>query len=171
MPQPKKLFLALVVVFLTFQTSLAIAQQNSSAVPALVNFNGTLTDANGKFLTGNLGVSFSLYADQQNGAPLWAVSQNVQADKYGHYTVTLGAMTSGGLPSSLFAAGEARWLGVQVQGQVEQPRVLLVAVPYALKAADTDTIGGKPASAFVLAAPAGSFPSNGSTSSSTNTLV
>ncbi len=72
MPQPKKLFLALVAVFLTFQTSLAIAQQNSSAVPALVNFNGTLTDANGKFLTGSLGVSFSLYADQQNGAPLLA---------------------------------------------------------------------------------------------------
>ncbi len=47
-----------------------------------------------------------------------------------------------------------------MQGQVEQPRVLLVAVPYALKAADADTIGGKPASAFVLAAPAGSFPSN-----------
>ena len=58
-----------------------------------------------------------------------------------------------------------------MQGQVEQPRVLLVAVPYALKAADADTIEGKPASAFVLAAPAGSFPSNGSTSSSTNTLV
>ncbi len=34
---------------------------------------------------------------------------------------------------------------------VEQPRVLLVAVPYALKASDSDTLGGKPASAYALA--------------------
>src|SRR5262249_35155816 len=50
-------------------------------------------------------------------------------------------------------SGEPRWLGVlaQIPGEPEQPRVLLVSVPYALKAADADTIGGKPASAFVLA--------------------
>src|SRR5207245_7367940 len=35
----------------------------------------------------------------------------------------------------------------------EQPRVLLLSVPYALKAADAETIGGLPPSAFVLAAP------------------
>ncbi len=34
-------------------------------------------------------------------------------------------------------------------GPPEQPRVLLVAVPYALKAVDADTLGGKPASAFL----------------------
>jgi hypothetical protein len=32
----------------------------------------------------------------------------------------------------------------------ELPRVLLVGVPYALKAADADTLGGKPASAYML---------------------
>jgi len=40
-------------------------------------------------------------------------------------------------------------------GEVEQARVLLVSVPYALKASDADTVGGMPASAFVLA-PTGS---------------
>ena len=39
-------------------------------------------------------------------------------------------------------------------GAAEQPRVLLVAVPYALKASDSDTLGGKPASAYALASPA-----------------
>ena len=39
----------------------------------------------------------------------------------------------------------------QAPGAVEQPRVLLVAVPYALKASDSDTLGGKPASAYALA--------------------
>src|SRR5690606_33026974 len=46
-----------------------------------------------------------------------------------------------------------RWLGVQPDGGVELPRVALVSVPYALKAGDADTIGGKPVSAFVLAEP------------------
>ena len=55
--------------------------------------------------------------------------------------------------SDLFNSGEARWLGVQVDRQAEQPRVLLVSAPYALKAADAETIGGLPPSAFVLAAP------------------
>jgi hypothetical protein len=59
------------------------------------------------------------------------------------------------LPQDLFASGDARWLGVQVQGQQEQPRVMLLAVPYALKAADAETIGGLPPSAFVLATPPG----------------
>ena len=38
--------------------------------------------------------------------------------------------------------------------QVTQPRVLLVSVPYALKAGDAATLGGLPASAFVLNADA-----------------
>jgi hypothetical protein len=67
--------------------------------------------------------------------------------------VMLGSTSSNGLPSDIFVAGEARWLGVQVQGQAEQPRVLQMSVPYALKAADLQTVGGLPASAFVLAAP------------------
>jgi hypothetical protein len=80
----------------------------------------------------------------------------------------LGSTTTQGLPAALFSSGEARWLGVQTQGQPEQPRVLLVSVPYALKAVDAQTIGGLPPAAFVLAAPTNSNPtqeSNGGTNS------
>ena len=42
---------------------------------------------------------------------------------------------------------------MQVSGQAEQPRVLLVSAPYALKAGDAETIGGLPPSAFLLARP------------------
>ena len=55
------------------------------------------------------------------------------------------------LPVELFLSGEARWLDIAVEGVAPQPRRLLVSVPYALKAADAETIGGKPLSAFVLA--------------------
>jgi hypothetical protein len=127
----------------------------NTVVPPLVKFSGVLADVNNKPLTGTVGVTFSLYKESQSGAPLWMETQNVTLDKSGHYTVLLGSTTSEGLPASPFAAGEARWLAVQVQGQAEQPRVLLMSVPYALKALDAETIGGKPLSALQLAAPNG----------------
>jgi hypothetical protein len=140
------------------------AQQpaTSGIVPPVVKFGGVLTDVNNKPLTGTVGVTFSLYKDQEGGAPLWIETQNVTLDKAGHYTVSLGSTTSQGLPASPFAAGEARWLGVQVQGQAEQARTLLMSVPYALKALDAETIGGKPLSALQLAAPNGGSSSSGS---------
>ena len=144
------------LLFLCLLSS-ASAQQTSadsaSVVPTLVNFTGVLTDASGKPLTSVVGITFSLYNDSQAGAPLWMETQNVQPDKAGHYSAILGSTTSRGLSSELFVSGEARWLGVQVQGQAEQPRILLLSVPYAMKAVDAQTLGGLPASAFVLAAP------------------
>ena len=92
-------------------------------------------------------------------------TQNVTPGRTGQYTVTLGATTSEGLPADVFASGEARWLAVQVVGQQEQPRVLLVAVPYAIKAGDAQTIGGLSPSAFLLAAPAQAHASQAATSS------
>ena len=125
-------------------------------VPPMVKFSGVLTDVNGKPMTGVVGVTFYLYKDSQGGSPLWMETQNVQSDNTGHYTVMLGSSSSQGLPSDLFVSGEARWMGVQAQGQAEQPRTVLLSVPYALKAADAETIGGLPPSAFMLAVPTSS---------------
>jgi hypothetical protein len=123
-----------------------------------------LHDPSGAAQAGVAGVTFAIYKDQQGGAPLWMETQTVAADKTGHYTAQLGSTRSDGLPVDLFASGEARWLGVQVSGQAEQPRVLLLSVPYALKAGDAETVGGLPPSAFVLAAPAsGPVSATGST--------
>jgi hypothetical protein len=142
------LFLLCCVLPLTAQQPAASV---NLAVPPMVHFGGVLTDINGKPLTGTVGVTFSLYKESQGGAPLWMETQNVQADRAGHYSVSLGSTKSQGLPADLFASGEARWLSVQPQGQAEQPRVVLVSVPYALKALDAETIGGRPASSFMLA--------------------
>src|SRR4029077_18245298 len=79
----------------------------------------------------------------------WMETQNVTPDAHGSYTVLLGANRTNGVPAELFASGGGRWLEVQVERQAEQPRILLVSVPYALKAKDAETLGGKPASAFL----------------------
>jgi hypothetical protein len=143
-----------IVILLLASTLAAVAQQSVEVtVPPMVSFSGRLTDVNDKPLTGVVGVTFYLYKDQQGSAPLWMETQNVQPDKTGGYSVMLGSTTSHGLPAELFASGEARWLGVQAQGQGEQPRIMLLSVPYAMKAGDAQTIGGLPPSAFVLATP------------------
>ena len=95
----------------------------------------------------------ALYTEQTGGAPLWLETQNVTADSRGRYSVLLGSTKPEGLPGEMFASEQARWIGVQVSGQAEQPRVLLVSAPYALKAGDAETLGGLPPSAFMLATP------------------
>jgi hypothetical protein len=145
----------LMVVLLVASAVAAQTSSISTQVPHLVKVSGVLNDATGKALTGAVGVTFSLYKDQEGGAALWMETQNVQVNGSGHYSVTLGESKSEGVPADLFAAGQARWLGVQAAGQSEQPRILLLSVPYALKAGDADTVGGLPASAFVLAGPVG----------------
>jgi trimeric autotransporter adhesin len=135
------------------QSAVAPAMLATSAVPNLINYTGVLKDASGRTLTSVSGVTFLLYKDEQGGAPLWLETQNVTPDKLGHYTIELGASSANGIPADLFLSGEPRWLAVQIGNEAEQARVLLVAVPYAMKAADAATIGGLPPSAFVLAAP------------------
>ncbi len=125
----------------------------SPKIPRLMKFTGTLQDAGGQPRTGTVGITFAIYGASTGGERLWQETQNVQLDQQGHYEAMLGA-ASEGMPMDLFTSGEPRWLGVQVQspGEEEQSRVLLVSVPYALKAADAETLGGLPASAFARAA-------------------
>jgi hypothetical protein len=122
-------------------------------VPRLVKFSAMAKDDLGKPRTGTVGITFAIYKESVGSAPLWLETQNVELDDQGRYTVLLGATQNEGLPMELFKSGEPRWLAVQVNlpGESEQARVLLVSVPYALKAVDADTVGGMPASAFMLA--------------------
>ena len=133
--------------------SMEPSSQASGHVPRLVKFDGVVNDRFGKLQSGTVGITFSIHELQEGGSPLWVETQRVPLDDQGHYTVLLGSTQPDGLPLDLFASGRARWLGVQPElpGVGEQARVLLVGVPYALEAANAETLNGKPASAFVLA--------------------
>src|SRR6516164_3982692 len=153
------------------QPAALTAKTEGATVPRLVTFSGVLKDAGGKPMTGTVTVAFSVYELQEGGSPLWVEAQGVRADAQGRYTVLLGATQPDGLPLDLFTTGRARWLGVQPQlpATTEQPRVLLAGVPYALKAADADTLGGKPASAYLTTetpgAPGDVVPASATTTS------
>ena len=55
-----------------------------------------------------------------------------------------GSSKADGLPLELFTSSQAQWLGIRPEGEAEQSRIMLLSVPYALKAADAETLGGKP---------------------------
>jgi hypothetical protein len=157
--QRRRTGLWLLLVLLLWISSQLQAQQQApttapqTGVPRLIKFAGSATSAEGKALSGTVGITFAIYPDQQGGAPQWMETQNVSLDRSGHYTALLGATKPDGLPMDLFTSGEARWLGATMNGGEEQPRVLLLSVPYALQAADAQTLGGLPPSAFMLAPP------------------
>ena len=132
------------------QTSAPNSSAASTQVPRLIRFSGVALDETHNPMPGVLGFTFSLYEDQQGGSPLWVETQNIQADANGHYTALLGSVSAEGMPLELFSSGEAQWLGVQIQGQPERARVLLVSVPYALKAHEAETLSGRSISDFVL---------------------
>jgi hypothetical protein len=136
------------------QAQQSVATAGNGVVPPLIQFSNVATDEGGSSLSGVVSITFSLYNSQQGGEPLWVETQNnVQLDATGHYSVQLGITKPAGVPTTLFTTGEARWLGVRIDEQAEQSRVLLLSVPYALKAGDAETIGGLPPSAFLLAEP------------------
>ena len=158
-PLPQRLSFVFAVALFSVLLAAQESTQLASIVPRLVSYSGHVADKNGQSPAGVIGITFAIYKEEGGGAPLWLETQNVQVDAKGNYTVELGSTKSEGLPLDLFNSKESRWLGAQVSGQEEQRRILLLSVPYALKAADSEALGGLPASAFVLAAPANGSPS------------
>src|ERR1700736_3898519 len=143
-----------------------------TAVPRLVRVNSGFHPTNGSAPAALESATLAIYAEETGGTALWQERENVSVDGDGHYSVLLGSTRNEGLPLELFASGEPRWLGVQFQrpGEAEQPRVLLASVPYALKAADADSLGGLPASAD-LRTDAASGSSGGAPGKSENTAA
>ena len=129
---------------------------SSATVPRLINISGVFRPADGQPAGTVETVTVSIYADQEGGAPLWQETQTVAVDGQGRYSLLLGASQPDGIPAAVFGAGDARWRGTLVEraGEVEGARVRITSVPYALRASDADTLGGRPASAYVLAPPA-----------------
>jgi hypothetical protein len=158
------ILLAFVAVTLRAPSLLAAPQQANEAVsaasarateptlagvPKLIQFASTLKDSAGRPVVGVASVTFAIYAEREGGTALWSETQNVIADSNGHFSALLGGATANGVPAELFGTGQSRWLGITIARMAELPRVLLASVPYALKAADADTLGGLPASAYV----------------------
>lgn len=129
----------------------------ASPVPLVVKFDTVVRELDGSFAAGSQNITFTLYPFQTGGDPIWSETQVVSLDSQGRLAVLLGSVSSFGVPASVFANGGPRWVGVTPNDGIERARIELVSVPYALKAADADTLGGKRSDEFVSAQQLGTF--------------
>ena len=117
-----------------------LAQQSP---PALIDYQGRLTDVNGAPLGGTLGanftVEFRIYNDENGNTTIWGEKQTLTV-KNGEFSVRLGeGIAIAGVPNiSLLNAfdGSVRFLGVTVSGQGGEilPRLAFLSSPFAIVA-------------------------------------
>jgi hypothetical protein len=128
--------------------STEVAQGISTAAPVIpqqVHYTGVLPNRSGDVVE----AVFHIYTTAEGGEPLWTETQRVVVGADGSYSVLLGAASESGLPQTVFAAGQARWVGVSIERGEETARTPLSSVAYAMKAGDAETVGGLTAANLV----------------------
>ena len=125
---------------LIFAAVTILACSASAQVPALVGFQGYITDLGGAPVTAPEGMTFevSLYHDAAGGNAFWTDEYtDVQVDG-GAFSLLLGAQLNA-LPTEQLAGG-VKYLSLKVDGGAElEPRLQVVSVPYAIRANAADT--------------------------------
>jgi hypothetical protein len=111
---------------------------------------GVALDRSGRQRVGTVEVDLTLVARKGSSEPLWTEHQTVRTDSTGKYSILMGIATHDGLPVSLFTESGERWLIISVDGVAQAPR-LLDSTPYALRALDSEMLGGHAASEYMLA--------------------
>ena len=146
-----KTFCATCLAAMLLLGATAFAQTNAAVAPLVIPVSGQVTTPEGALRTGTVLLVISLYDAKDDVAARWIEYQTVTLDPLGRYDVQFGSTRDVGLPPELFTSSTgAKWLGVAIANEAEQPRMMLLSVPYAIKAASADTLAGKPASDFVL---------------------
>lgn len=141
---PGKRFVNLSVAIVVFLFSISIS---AWAVPQSITYQGKLTDSSGLAVPeGAYTVTFSIYDRSSGGDPIWSDEQNVMV-KDGIFNVKLpGDPDTNPFPSDLLSNGKL-YLGIKVGTDGEMtPRQEITATFYAMKAGDTEKLGGIPAS-------------------------
>ena len=127
-------------------TALPVARAD---VPRALSFAGNLSSAAGP-LSGPVAMTFTVYADPESSDPsalLWSETLDLLSDD-GSFVAVLGADAANPFPTDLLDHPEL-FLGVQVEDDPEMaPRLSVGSVPYAVRSANADQLGGQPSSAY-----------------------
>jgi len=116
--------------------------------PDMISYQGRLSGAGGMPVDdGSFPAEFSLWNSESGSTVmLWSEPKSISVDS-GIYSVNLGGAVP--FPSTLLD-NYPLYLQVEAGGEVMSPRKLITAVPYAMRAADADALGGDTAGVFVL---------------------
>lgn len=119
-----------------------------SEVPQQINYQGYLTDSGGSPLNATPTMDFDIYDAATGGTFMWGESQTVNVVN-GNYSIEIGQdPVNNPFPVNLFEG--SRYLELTVNGEPLSPRLHLTCSPFAMKAADADSLEGQRASEFAL---------------------
>jgi hypothetical protein len=136
--------------------ALCLSSGEAGAVPVKIPYVAQVLQANGAPFApagGTVNVGAALYLVQSGGFPVWGPVNYVGVPVHGGtFSIVLdGEQTVGqlgGQPAPLdliVATASELWLALSINGQPMEPRQRMLAVPYALAAADALAVGGVPA--------------------------
>jgi hypothetical protein len=120
------------------------------SVPPLINYQGRLTDAQGKGLTAEKMLEFNIYDQAVGGEPVWGPQV---FDKIflvdGYFNVILGTTDSNGKSIADAFSSEKRFLGIKVTepgGAFESvpeisPRQQILSAPFSIRAGNGSPVG------------------------------
>ncbi len=112
----------------------------ASAVPLQFSHQGRLMGATGAPLDGQHQLSVALYDDPSGTTSLWGESHPSVDFTDGYFHIEVGSNTT--MDSAMFD-GDVLYLGLSVDGGPELPsRLLLLSVPYAVRAQDATNVSG-----------------------------
>ena len=125
---------------------LSAAGVSTAQVPEKMDYQVMLTDAANQPIADQIvGMVFRIYDQQTEGTLLWTETRDVVTNSIGVASVILGGATPLGIDFS-----GPRWLEVQANGEILEPRRELVAAPFARQAHNADNLGGTAAGGFAL---------------------
>ncbi len=107
-----------------------------ASVPKIITFQGVLTDADGKAVTGTKSMVFKIYISAAGGAAILTTASNVCIDSNGIYNVEIDV--------SSLDFNTQYWLGVNVAGDGEMtPRYKISSSGYAINASNAQKLGNQ----------------------------
>ncbi|MGH8016660.1 MAG: hypothetical protein ACREBV_10745, partial [Candidatus Zixiibacteriota bacterium] len=112
-----------------------------AAVPQLINFQGKVTDnAGNPVADGTHNFFFRIFDNIFSVTPLWSEGPLTLTTTGGLLNHWLGTGTP--LPQSLFMDYPELYLEIEVDGEIQTPRVLLTSAPYAQVAGRVNSVDG-----------------------------
>jgi len=128
----KKLIISIAILF----SIISNVYSESTSVPSLINYQGTLTNEEGILESGTKTIEFNIYDAEINGNLIWGpqIFSNVRVIN-GQFNIILGSTDTQGRSIANAFSSSNRYIGIKVDDKSElKPLQKVLSVPYALNA-------------------------------------
>ena len=131
----KKNLRGLFALYLGLSFGLTDLVNAAESVPPLINYQGSLTDANGAPMAGVKTMEFNLYDAPTGGNLIWGPQIYATVPLIGgKFNVLLGPTDGGGKLITTAFADKTRYLSITIEGKEILPRQQILSTPFAMQA-------------------------------------